>query len=266
MKVGLTLPSFQDDPEVVISVARTAEDAGVDGVFAYDHLFRVTADGRPRPALECTTMLGALAAETGTITIGSLVARATLRPPATLAVALDTVHRIAGDRLVAAIGAGDRESRPEMEAFGLGFGTVRARVEAVRATVAATRGHGYPVWVGGSAAHVGVVARTADGWNRWGASPERFAAELAHVRPGPGLTVSWGGLVVLAASDDAARDAAHRLGAPPGTLVGGPATLVGGLREYEAAGADWVIVAPVDSSNPANAARLGAEVAPLLRR
>ena len=34
MKLGLTLPSFQRDPEVPIAVARAADAAGVDGVFA----------------------------------------------------------------------------------------------------------------------------------------------------------------------------------------------------------------------------------------
>ncbi|MGZ8765878.1 MAG: LLM class flavin-dependent oxidoreductase, partial [Acidimicrobiia bacterium] len=123
VKIGITLPSFRDDPEIAIAVAVAAERAGVNGVFAYDHLFRVAADGRMRPALECTTLLGAVAAETSRISLGTLVARATLRAPATLAVALDTIQRVSGGRLLAAIGAGDSESRPENESYGLGFGT-----------------------------------------------------------------------------------------------------------------------------------------------
>ena len=45
MKVGLTLPSFVEDPEIPIRVAREAEAAGVDGVFVYDHLFRLDREG-----------------------------------------------------------------------------------------------------------------------------------------------------------------------------------------------------------------------------
>jgi len=33
VRVGLTLPSFQSEPEKVLAVARAAEDAGLDGVF-----------------------------------------------------------------------------------------------------------------------------------------------------------------------------------------------------------------------------------------
>ena len=57
MKVGLTLPSFVDDPSIPLSVARVAEDAGVDGVFVYDHLFRTRADGTRRPSLEGVALL-----------------------------------------------------------------------------------------------------------------------------------------------------------------------------------------------------------------
>ena len=39
-------------------------------------------------------------------------------------------------------------------------------------------------------------------------------------------------------------------------LVGGPATVADALGAYVRAGADWVIVAPVDSRDPVNAARL----------
>ncbi len=139
--VGLTLPSFVDDPEIPIHIARLAEDAGLDAVFVYDHLWRGTPPNR-RPAIEPFTLLGAIAAETQRIAIGTLVARATLRPAATLANSFATVQRVSGGRLIAGIGSGDSESRPENEAFGLDFGTMADRVgalhDAVRA-VARTR-------------------------------------------------------------------------------------------------------------------------------
>ena len=122
-KLGITLPSFRDRAEPALEVAAAAEAAGLDGVFAYDHLFRIAADGTRRPALELFALLGAVAAETQRIALGSLVARATLRPPATLAHGFDTVARIAGpDRVLATIGAGDGQSKDENESFGLDFG------------------------------------------------------------------------------------------------------------------------------------------------
>jgi len=130
VKLGLALPSFVDDPEIPIAVARRADAAGLDGVFVYDHLWRDKPPPR-RGALECFTLLGAIAAETTTIHIGTLVARATLRPPAALAAALDTAQRISRGRVIAAIGSGDSESRAENEAFGLPFGHMDTRVEAL---------------------------------------------------------------------------------------------------------------------------------------
>lgn len=273
VKVGITLPSFRDDPEIPIAVAVAAEAAGVDGVFAYDHLFRLGADGKQRPALECTTLLGAVAAETSGVALGTLVARATLRPPPTLGVALDTIQRVSGGRLLAGVGAGDSESRLENESYGLGFGTREERIAALDATVTVLAGRGYPVWIGGGAIHIGEVAARSDGWNRWGASPEAFASEVAQVRAvaahagrkADALTMSWGGLVVLDTTDERADEKAKRLDAGAGVLVGGPDRIAEGLRAYADLGAEWVIVGPIDSSDPENATRLGDLVLPLLR-
>ena len=63
VRVGLTLPSFVEDPEIPIAVARAAEAAGLDAVFVFDHLWRGDPPKR-RPALECFALLGAVAAET----------------------------------------------------------------------------------------------------------------------------------------------------------------------------------------------------------
>jgi len=274
VKVGLTLPSFTEDPEIPLRVAAAAEAAGVDGIFVYDHLFRIGRNGEMRPALECTALLGAVATETTRITLGTLVVRATLRPAPTLATALDTVVRIAGPRLVVGIGAGDEESRPEMETFGLPMGTETDRVKRLRASLREIADRPYPAWVGGRARHVGLVAAEgARGWNRWGLGPDAFALEAAEVaslvrrlNPDPDdFTTSWGGLVVLDADDDAAAAKAERLGAGRGTVVGGARTVAQTLARYRDAGADWVILGPVDSEDPENAERIGQELCPRLR-
>ena len=132
--VGLTLPSFVEDPEIPIRVARAAEDAGLDAVFVFDHLWRGDPPDR-RPALECFALLGAVAAETTRIRVGTLVARATLRPAATLANAFLTAQRVSNGRLIAAIGSGDSHSRAENEAFGLEFGTMEDRIHALHEAV-----------------------------------------------------------------------------------------------------------------------------------
>ncbi len=271
MKLGLTLPSFRDDAEPAFAVARAAEAAGLDAVFAFDHLFRVSREGKRRPALELLTMLGALAVETERIAIGSLVARATLRPAASLAAGFDTAARIAGpDRLLVTIGAGDHESGPENESFGLPFGTMQDRLRALETAVLAARDRGYPVWVGGTSTAVrGLAARDADGWNFWGGDFGRFARFAAEARDAatrPGFVVSWGGLVVLGETDREAEAKAKRLGRAPGTIVGGPEAVAAELRARAAAGAEWLILGPVDSSNVDNAALLAEGIAPFLRR
>jgi alkanesulfonate monooxygenase SsuD/methylene tetrahydromethanopterin reductase-like flavin-dependent oxidoreductase (luciferase family) len=237
VSVGLTLPSFVDDPEIPVAVARAAEDADLDGVFVYDHLWRGDPPNR-RPALECFAMLGAIAAETRRVHIGPLVARATLRPPATLANSFATVQRVSGGRLIAAIGAGDSLSRGENEAFGLGFGTMVDRVNALHAAVRAVAKHDYPVWVGGRAAPVRQIVAVADGWNSWGTDPVAFEREAALVRDvAPRAVLTWGGL---------ARPVEE-----------GADALAARVRPYVDAGATWIIVGPIDSSNPANAAIVG---------
>lgn len=268
-KLGLTLPSFRDTAEPAVEIARVADTTGIDGVFVYDHLFRRAADGSRRPAIEMFALLGAVAAETSRVGIGSLVARVTLRPAATLAHGFDTAARIVGsDRLVVTVGAGDQQSEEENERYGLPFGTMADRIESLREAVLVTRGRGYPVWVGGHAAAVrSLAAEEADGWNSWGTSFERFSSLVAPVLGGARrspFTLSWGGLMVLADDDAAARAKAERLDVGPDTIVGGPERVADALRAYADAGAEWVIAGPVDSSDPENAVLLGERVAPLL--
>ena len=257
VRVGMTLPSFVGDPEVPIAVARAADAAGLDGVFAFDHLYRDGPAGR-RPALDCFTILGAVAVETTRVAVGPLVARVTLRPPAALAGALDTLQRVSAGRVVAALGAGDSQNAGENEEYGLASGSVAHRVGVLRAAVLAARDRGYPVWVGGGARTLRDVVAIAEGWNRWGGTARELGQEVEGLRPvvRAGFTFTWGGLAVVGATDGEASEKAARLAVSPGTIVGGPETVARALRPYVDAGAEWVVVAPVDSSNRDNTALL----------
>jgi alkanesulfonate monooxygenase SsuD/methylene tetrahydromethanopterin reductase-like flavin-dependent oxidoreductase (luciferase family) len=70
--------------------------------------------------------------------------------------------------------------------------------------------------------------------------------------------------VVVGDDDEDAAEKAARVQASPGTIVGGPDGVARRLDDYAAAGADWVVLGPIDSGDPANAHRLGARVQPLL--
>jgi alkanesulfonate monooxygenase SsuD/methylene tetrahydromethanopterin reductase-like flavin-dependent oxidoreductase (luciferase family) len=263
VRVGLTLPSFVEDPEIPIAVARAAEAAGLDAVFVFDHLWRGRAPKR-RPALECFALLGAVAAETTRIGVGTFVARATLRPAATLANSFLTAQRVSNGRLIAGIGAGDSESRAENEAFGLDFGTMVDRVGALHDAVRAAEGGDYPVWVGGHAAQVREIVTLADGWNRWGGSPQRFAKEVELVREvAPGATITWGGLVLTGADESVAEAKAETRAIAEDALVGGPARIAEQLYPFVELGSEWVVLGPIDPTDPDNAASL-AEVRRLL--
>jgi alkanesulfonate monooxygenase SsuD/methylene tetrahydromethanopterin reductase-like flavin-dependent oxidoreductase (luciferase family) len=268
VRVGVTLPSFVRDPELPLTVAVAADEAGLDGVFAYDHLFRRARDGHRRPALEAVALLGQVAAATHRTHVGALVFRAWLRPAASLAAAVATLSRIAPGRVIAAIGAGDSQSREENETFGLGFGTVSDRVARLDASIRAVGEGDARVWVGGTASSVlDVTATSADGWNAWGTSPEEFGARVAGLRAVAvrhDFECSWGGLVVVGRDDEAAAAKAERLRPSAGTIVGGPATVADRLRDYVVCGADWVIAGPVDATDAENAPLL-AEVRERLR-
>jgi alkanesulfonate monooxygenase SsuD/methylene tetrahydromethanopterin reductase-like flavin-dependent oxidoreductase (luciferase family) len=281
VRVGLTLPSFQSDPERVLAVARAAEEAGLDGVFAFDHLFRQrgdAADAERRPALELLTMTAAVAAATRRIMVGTLVARATLRPPAMLRNAFDTLARVAPGRIVAGVGAGDDDSAAEDAAFGVlpadpspsADGPRRDlaayRLARLEATVEATARREYPVWVAGRSPAAIRVATRADGWNLWGGTAGRFSVAAGRVRDElaaagrdpTGFTFTWGGLAVLGATPAEAEAKWDRLGGDrPGIVRGTPPEVAEQIDAYAAAGAEWVILGPIDSSSPSNAALLG---------
>ncbi len=270
MRIGLTLPSFVQDADIALNVARIAEECGVDGVFVYDHVFRRGGHGERRPALEAIALLGAVAQATTGVSIGTCVLRASMRPPASTAAAVSTAARIAPGRVIAGVGAGDSESREENESFGLGFGSVGERVRKLEETVRAVRDRGAPVWVGGLAATVReLAAREADGWNAWGVGPAQFTEWARAMRPtavrAP-FACTWSGLVVLDETDAAASERAAALHVSSDTIVGGPATVADALAVLADDGAEWVILGAVDASDPRTARLLGDAVAPLLAR
>ena len=274
-RLGVTLPSLREDPEDSLAVALAAEDVGLDGVFVFDHLFRRGAHGI-RPALEMTTLLGAVAAETSRVTIGPLVARVTVRPVATLIAATDTLARIAGDRVVVSLGSGDSESEAEQVAYGLSVGTADDRVAALDETVGKMSGRAYPVWVGGTAKQVRrLAASQADGWNCWNAPVGQFATWVSDARAtrfesaraAEGFTCSWGGLALVAETEREAAEKWERLSGDTtrtDVIRGGPEQVADSLRSYAQAGAEWIVLGLLDSADIEGHEILATLVAPLL--
>ena len=275
---GVTLPQFTDDPERFVDGVRRAEELGFDSIWVFDHLWPLIAR-KERPIIECWTALAWAAAETKSIRIGTLVTRSTLRHPALLAKMAVTTAEIAPGRVTVAIGSGDELSRSENEAFGIPYfaeddriaqlvSTVRVVHECFRTDTVTVQDDFVSVtdlpvspspetaprlWVGGRSDDVLEVAgELADGWNGWGGGPKRFAQDAASVTryaDGRPVELSWGGQVMIATDDDAARD---KLGErnPKEWVVGGPATVADRLKRFVDGGGRHLIATVPDPWRP----------------
>jgi hypothetical protein len=200
MKLGVLLPTFRDNADDALAFARRAADAGLDGVFAYDHLWPM---GTPtRPSLAPFPVLTAVARENPTLVVGPLVARIGLVGTPHLIEQFMTLHALAPGRVIATIGSGDKLSAAENLAYDVPERSADER-RALMAETARALVTTMPVWFGagndttnGAARDVGAVL------NLWNAPPERVAALRAD---GP---VSWAGPVPadLASSLDALRE------------------------------------------------------------
>jgi alkanesulfonate monooxygenase SsuD/methylene tetrahydromethanopterin reductase-like flavin-dependent oxidoreductase (luciferase family) len=278
VKLGVSLPVFTADPARPLAVAARAAALGVDGVFSPDHLFPpifYPPSGPDRPALEAFTLLSAVSALHPDLTVGTLVARVTLRAPGILAKQAAALADMSGGRSILALGTGDRASLPEHEAFGIPFPPVQERLEMLEETLAALRalfdgapwegGRRVPpmpgplmprapieLWVGGlSDAVLGVAARVADAWNGWGLDAEAFAAKAARLEElagGRQVAPTWGGIALVGEDDaDVARlreDRERRGLSLDGVWTGSVSALRSFTDELEAAGATWFVVLP----------------------
>ena len=124
---GLQIPDFRhagatdatmfDD---VCAHAVAAEASGFESVWVMDHFWQLPALGGPdEPILEAYTLLGALAARTERVQLGTLVTGVTYRNPALLAKIVTTLDVISKGRAILGIGAAWYE--PEHDGFGFDF-------------------------------------------------------------------------------------------------------------------------------------------------
>lgn len=102
-----------------LAMALAGERAGFSGFFRSDHYLKMgEVTGLPGPTDTWVT-LGALARETETIRLGTLVASATFRLPGQLAVATAQIDQMSGGRLELGVGAGWYDD--EHTAYGIPF-------------------------------------------------------------------------------------------------------------------------------------------------
>lgn len=268
VQVGLVVPQFSDDAERALAVARRAEELGLDGVFAFDHLWPL---GHPeRPALHGPTLLAAIAAETDRVHVGSLVARVGLLPDAVLVHVFATLYRLLGDRLIVGIGTGDAANRPENVAYGVPFEPLDRRRQRLVACCRALRGIGARTWAAGtSPAARQLAAAEADGWNGWALAPDVFAVGVAELRAATAsdgaCEATWGGQVLVGRDEDEAGEKLARHGDRAGLVHGSVAQVADHLGALADAGGTWAVCAPLDVGTDPAAVELLAEVAERVR-
>lgn len=185
MKLGVLLPTFQENASEALRVASEVAAAGLDGVFCYDHLWPMGAP--TRPALAPFPLLALIATREPTLTVGPLVARVGLGGTALLLERFATLRALAPGRVIAALGTGDRLSRAENEAYGLAFDAPEVRRSAL-ATLASALEPDTEVWIGAGAAATNELARTLHvTLNLWNATLDTVRDEATSAR------VTWAG-------------------------------------------------------------------------
>jgi F420-dependent oxidoreductase-like protein len=132
---GYHMPSFtfsgspaEDLFDQVVTLARSAEAAGFELLTVMDHFYQITGVGKEEePMLEAYTTLGALARETSTIRLATLVTGVTYRNPALVAKMVTTLDVLSKGRAVCGIGAAWNES--EHIGYGFEFPPIRERMD-----------------------------------------------------------------------------------------------------------------------------------------
>jgi alkanesulfonate monooxygenase SsuD/methylene tetrahydromethanopterin reductase-like flavin-dependent oxidoreductase (luciferase family) len=117
VRTGLTLPIFDGlaDPRLLAELAATAEGAGWDGVFVWDH---VVYRAPVRAATDAWIATAAMAMRTERVALGALVTPLARRRPQVVARQAVALDHLSGGRLVLGVGLGLDRSGGELSRFG----------------------------------------------------------------------------------------------------------------------------------------------------
>jgi F420-dependent oxidoreductase-like protein len=142
-KFGVQLPNFSGfDPadlfDHVAELATATEEAGFDSLWVMDHYYQLPPLGGPdQPMLEAYTLLGALAARTRRVQLGTLVTGVTYRNPAILAKIVTTLDVISQGRAILGIGAAWYDV--EHQGLGVDYPADRVRLDMLEEAVQVCR-------------------------------------------------------------------------------------------------------------------------------
>jgi F420-dependent oxidoreductase-like protein len=142
-RFGVQLPNFSGfDPadlfDHVAGLATAAEEAGFDSVWVMDHFFQLPPLGGPdQPMPEAYTLLGALAARTRRVQLGTLVTGVTYRNPGVLAKIVTTLDVISRGRAI--LGIGGAWYGAEHQGLGIDYPSDRVRLDMLEEAVQVCR-------------------------------------------------------------------------------------------------------------------------------
>lgn len=204
MRLGIVLPQHDCSPEQLLLAATEAEEAGLDSVWVSDHLHGWM--NPERSFLECLSALSAVAISTKRVSVGTLVLRAGLRPPAVVAAAARTINDISDGRLTLGLGSGDGLRKgdgsrkgddsvtAERSAYGLPHLSLSMRRKMLSALVEHLKHEvsDIPLLIGGSSPTTLEVARSVGAWSFWG-TVEQMKEKLDGIKDRPRKVV-WGGM------------------------------------------------------------------------
>jgi F420-dependent oxidoreductase-like protein len=256
------------------ALATTAEAAGFEALLRSDHYMGLGGQGG-WGSLDAWTTLGAMAAVTSRIRLGTLVSPATFRHPSVLAKAAATVDQISGGRVEVGLGAGWHQR--EHAAHGFPFPPTRERFDVLAEQLEIVRrswepepftfeGRHYaltdadphpkpvqarvPLIMGGNARPraSALAARWADEYNTIYATPDECrerraniaaACEEAGREPLP-FSLMTG---VLVGADRAELEARARRQAPSDAFISGtPDEAIARLKLFEEAGVERIML------------------------
>ena len=268
--IALGVAAWLTDTGVGIAeLARTVEEAGLESLFLTEHSHvptsRVDLVAGDRPGedarlLDQFTALGAAAACTSRLRLGTGICIVPQHDPIALAKQVATIDHVSNGRTVVGLGSG--WFAMEFESYGLPFPPVKDRLQALDETAAALKRlwtepsvtfegahvtlrdaisepkpvRRPPILIGGGGEKVlmGIVARHADIWNNMGVAQAALASKIEALRRRcddvgrdfATLEVSQQCLVVIAANETAAREALGKAVKIYGGHMGG------GLEEH----------------------------------
>ena len=114
LRRGLAVPCFADDPGDLVRLGVSAERAGLDGYFLWDHLVH-SDSGEGPPIVDPWQVLAVVAARTSRIKLGTMITPVARRRPWKLAKEVTTLDLLSGGRVILGVGLGD----PAHAEFGL---------------------------------------------------------------------------------------------------------------------------------------------------